>query len=327
MAIYEKIEIPCGTPKVEWFNNFKLPKFRTAKVIGIQVRDCDSIIYTNDQGQEVNIARAVGTDYQNRDKIKNSIEVRGLQVDVLPPVILDDGTSIDGFTRGQALKFLGQTKWVYTVVELKDGFALEDLQDELGLGCNDHPPAKPATDKDFEISLRKWIQRQLTLNNNQLPSFDECVKWWNNIPHSFSQQVVENRCSKILSAIMASNSMESLSKKQAEDRAKKLLSIDNKTHVIAINNKRSTYIERSFIQALEAVSKGLDVKAVGFLDGVPADEAEKARKDLHNSVAKMNKLFRCYAQKYNEDPTFELISMEGFMPQILEVESPNALVK
>lgn len=322
MAIYEQIDIPCGIPQVEWFSNFKLPKFKTAKVIGIQVRDCDSIIYTNEQGQEVNIARAVGTDYQNRDKIKNSIEVRGLQVDVLPPVILKDGTSIDGFTRGQALKSLGQNKWVYTVVELKDGFDVEDLKDELGLGCNDHPPAKPATDKDFEVRLYSWINRQDTF-----PTFNQCVNWWNSIPHSFSQTVVENRCKKILDALKASNSMEALSKKEAETRAKKLLSVDNKTHVIAINNKRSTYIERSFIQALEAVSKGLDVKAVGFLDGVPADEAEKAREELHKSVAKMNKLFRCYAQKYNEDPTFELISMEGFMPQMLEIENPNVLVK
>lgn len=326
MAFYKEIEIPCGVPNLEWFSNFKLPQFRTAKVIGIQVRDCDSIIYTNDQGQEVNIARAVGTDYQNRDKIKNSIEVRGIQVDVLPPVILEDGTSIDGFTRGQALKSLNQNKWVYTVVKLKDGFDVEDLKDELGLGCNDHPPAKPATDKDFEVRLHAWIQRQLFLNNNQLPSFVECVKWWNNIPHSFSQQVVENRCNKVLDKIKASNSMESLSKKEAEKRAKKILNVDNKTEVIAINNKRSTYIERSFIQALEAVSKGLDVKAVGFLDGVAADEADKAREELHKSVAKMNKLFRCYAQKYNEDPTFELISMEGFMPQMLEVESPHVLV-
>jgi hypothetical protein len=321
MALYEEIEIPCGVPNVNWFSKFKLPKFRTANVIGLQVRDCDSIIYTNHLGQEVNIARAVGTDYQNRDKIKNSIEVRGIQVDVLPPVILEDGTSIDGFTRGQALKSLGQNKWVYTVVKLKDGFDIEDLKDELGLGCNDHPPAKPATDKDFEVRLYAWIARQ-----NRIPSFNECVKWWNSIPHSCKQTTVESKCTNVLKQIKTNNSMESIDKKEAEERAKKILNVDNKTKVIAINNKRSTYIERSFIQALEAVSKGLEVKAVGFLDGVPADEADKARKELHKSVAKMNKLFRCYAQKYNEDPTFELISMEGFMPQMIEIEPTDALV-
>ena len=321
MALYEQIEIPCGVPNVNWFSKFKLPKFRTANVIGLQVRDCDSIIYTNDLGQEVNIARAVGTDYQNRDKIKNSIEVRGIQVDVLPPVILEDGTSIDGFTRGQALKSLGQNKWVYTVVKLEDGFDVEDLKDELGLGCNDHPPAKPATDKDFEVRLYAWIARQ-----NRIPTLNECIQWWNNIPHSFKQKTVEGKCANVLKQIETDNSMESMDKKKAEKRAEKILNVDNKTQVIAINNKRSTYIERSFIQALEAISKGLEVKAVGFLDGVPADEAKKAREELHKSVAKMNKLFRCYAQKYNEDPTFELISMEGFIPQMLQVEAPNALV-
>jgi hypothetical protein len=209
----------------------------------------------------------------------------------------------------------------YGFTKFSDGFDIEDLKDELGLGCNDHPPAKPATDKDFEVRLYAWIARQ-----NRIPSFNECVKWWNSIPHSCKQTTVESKCTNVLKQIKTNNSMESIDKKEAEERAKKILNVDNKTKVIAINNKRSTYIERSFIQALEAVSKGLEVKAVGFLDGVPADEADKARKELHKSVAKMNKLFRCYAQKYNEDPTFELISMEGFMPQMIEIEPTDALV-
>ena len=142
---FEKISVPCGVPNLGWFKNLELPEFQTANVLGLEIRDCSSIIYTNSQGQEINVVRSTGTDYVNREKIKNSIEVNGIQVDVTPPVILSDGTSVDGFTRGGAFKVLGQEKWVYLVVGLKLGFSIEDLKDELGLGCNNHSPSKPAS--------------------------------------------------------------------------------------------------------------------------------------------------------------------------------------
>jgi hypothetical protein len=321
---FQKISVPCGVPKLDWFKNLELPKFRTANVIGLEIRDCSSIIYTNDKGQEINVARSTGTDYVNREKIKNSIEVNGIQVDVTPPVILPDGTSVDGFTRGGVLKVLEQEKWVYLVVDLKPGFSIEDLNDELGLGCNNHSPSKPSTEDDFETRLRNWISRQ-----ESSPTVQECMNWWNSIPHSFTQKVVENRCNKVVNNIMASSSMVSFNKESAETVVKKILKekLPENAAVIAINNGNTTYHKRAFFDALQAVAEGKDPFPVGFLQNVTAEKANDERKKLIKQIAKLNKMFRVAAEKYNTDPTFELLSIEGFVPQALGVEDPSELVR
>ena len=321
---FQKISVPCGVPNLDWFRNFELPKFRTANVIGLEIRECSSILYTNDKGQEINVSRSTGTDYVNREKIKNSIEVNGIQVDVNPPVILPDGTSVDGFTRGGALKVLEQEKWVYLVVDLKNGFSIEDLKDELGLGCNNHSPSKPATEDDFEVRLRNWIARQ-----EDSPTVQKCMNWWNSIPHSFSQKVVENRCNKVLNNIMASSSMVSFNKESAETLVKKILKekLPENAAVIAINNGNTTYHKRAFFEALESVAEGKVPVPVGFLQNVTAEKADDERKKLIKQIAKLNKMFRVAAEKYNTDPTFELLSIEGFVPQALGAEDPDKLIR
>ena len=321
---FEKISVPCGVPNLDWFKNLELPKFRTANVIGLEIRDCSSIIYTNDKGQEINVARSTGTDYVNRERIKTSIEVNGIQIDVIPPVILRDGTSVDGFTRGGALKVLEQEKWVYLVVGLKDGFSIEDLKDELGLGCNDHSPSKPSTEDDFEVRLRNWILRQ-----ESSPTVQECMNWWNSISHSFSQKIVENRCNKVVTNIMASSSMVSFNKVEAETVAKKILKekLPENAAVIAINNGNKTYYQRAFFEALQVVSNGKVPVPVGFLQNVTAEKADDERKKLTKNIAKLNKMFRVAAERYNTDPTFELLSIEGFVPQALGAEDPDKLVR
>jgi hypothetical protein len=321
---FQKISVPCGVPKLDWFKNLELPKFRTANVVGLEIRDCSSIIYTNDKGQEINVARSTGTDYVNREKIKTSIEVNGIQVDVIPPVILRDGTSVDGCTRGGALNGLDQEKWVYLVVSLKPEFSIEDLKDELGLGCNNHSPSKPATEDDFEVRLRNWIVRQ-----EDSPTVQECMNWWNSIPHSFSQKVVENRCNKVVNNIMASSSMVSFNKEAAETAVKKILKekLSENAAVIAINNGNKTYYQRAFFEALQAVADGKDPFPVGFLQNVTAEKADDERRKLTKQIAKLNKMFRVAAEKYNTDPTFELLSIEGFVPQALGIEDPSELVR
>ena len=321
---FEKINVPCGVPNLDWFKNLELPTFRTAKVVGLEIRDCSSIIYTNDKGQEINVARSTGTDYVNREKIRNSIEVNGIQIDAIPPVILPDGISVDGFTRGGALKVLEQERWVYLVVDLKSEFSIEDLKDELGLGCNNHSPSKPATEDDFEVRLRNWIARQ-----EDSPTVQECMNWWNSIPHSFSQKVVENRCNKVVNNIMASSSMVSFNKEAAETVAKKILKekLPENAAVIAINNGNTTYHKRAFFEALESVAEGKVPVPVGFLQNVTAEKADDERKKLTKQIAKLNKMFRVAAEKYNTDPTFELLSIEGFVPQALGIEDPSELIR
>jgi len=321
------MSVPCGVPNLEWFKNLELPKFRTANVVGLEIRDCSSIMYTNDKGQEMNVARSTGTDYVNREKIKNSIVVNGIQTDVIPPVILSNGTSIDGFTRGGALKSLLQEKWVYLVVELRDGFSIEDLKDELGLGCNNHSPSKPATEDDFEIRLRNWATREKNEGNS--PTVQDCINWWNSIPHSFTQKVVGNRCRKVVNNMMAATSMQSFNKESAETLTKKILKgkLPENAAIIAINNGSGTYYQRAFFEALQEVAKGKVPFPVGFLQNVIAEKADDERKKLAKQIAKLNKMFRVAAEKYNTDPTFELLSIEGFVPQALDIENFDELVK
>lgn len=312
---------------LSWFDDFELPKFRTAEVLGLEIRDCDSIIYTNDDGQVVNVARATGTDYANRDRIMTSIEANGMQVDVLPPVILKDGTSVDGFTRGAALKQLKIEQWIYLVVDLKEGHNIEDLKDELGLGCNNHSPSKPATAEDFQVRLRQWIQRQ-----DETPTVQDCINWWNSIPHSFSQKVVSNRCENVLNDIHAALTMESYDSEKARKKVMDVMKNDltGNEVIVPINyNNRSndTYMKRAFIQVMEAVGSGKKVIPVGMVNNVPAYQVEQARSTLRRDVAKMNKAFRAAAERYNSDPEFELFTLEGFVPQVLGLEDPNELVK
>lgn len=311
---------------LSWFDEFQLPQFRTADILGFEIRDCDSIIYTNDKGQIINVARSTGTDYANRDRIMTSIEANGMQVDVLPPVILPDGTSVDGFTRGAALKQLKIPQWIYLVVDLKDGFDIEDLKDELGLGCNNHSPSKPATPEDFQVRLNLWIKKQ-----KETPTVQECVDWWNSIPHSFSQKTVLNRCEGTLTTIRASATMESYDVEKARIKAAKILKnkLTGKEKILPINyngKSNDTYLKRSFVQAIEAVSEGKKPIHIGIVNNVPASDAEEARKILRRDVARMNKIFRSAVERYNMDPEFELFNLEGFVPQIIDEEDPDLLV-
>tara|TARA_B100001173_G_scaffold282345_1_gene267165 strand:+ start:202 stop:1182 length:981 start_codon:yes stop_codon:yes gene_type:complete len=318
-------EIPSNLD-VSWFDNFELPDFKTADVIGFEIRACDSIIYTNENGQVVNIARSTGTDYDNRDKISTSIQSNGMQVDVLPPVILNNGTSVDGFTRGASLKKLGMQEWIYLVVDLKEGSNIEDLKDEIGLGCNNHSPSKPATLDDFESRLRCWIGRQ-----ESTPTVDECIVWWNCIPHSFTQKGVRNRCEKVISNVNSKKSMISFNVEDGRRKVEEILKdkLSGTEYILPINyngKSNNTYMQRSFCQALEAVSRGQDVLTIGMVNNVTAERADEERKKLKREIAKYNKIFRAAATRYNNDPDFELFDLGGFLPQKLDEEDPTQLV-
>jgi hypothetical protein len=323
MAIYKKLQTPFDVPNLEWFSEFKYPKFQTAQVVGLEIRDCNSILYKNAKGQENNVARAVGTSSLNRDNLKMSIEANGIQIDACPPIILEDGTSIDGFTRGRALKSLRQEKWVYLVVKLKDDCNIEDLKDEIGLGCNNHAHSKPATPEDFEVRLAKWISRQ-----DKIPHLHECMFWWNQISHSFTQTKVENRCKKVLNNIKASENMVSFDKKRAEKFASDVLEIDNYTHIIAINNNKNFYVERAFMEAMKAIASGKKVIAVGFLKNVLSENVQEERENLVAQIAEYNSIynfvFRSFAEKCDIE-NFEMeepiIEFKGFVPQILNQET------
>ena len=128
---------------------------------------------------------------------------------------------------------------------------------------------------------------------------------------------------------MSSSSMVSFSKEAAETLVKKILKqkLPENASVIAINNGNGTYFQRALYEALQIVADGKDPFPVGFLQNVTAEKADDERNKLTKQIAKLNKMFRVAAEKYNTDPTFELLSIEGFVPQALGIEKSDELVK
>mgnify|MGYP003121208509 FL=1 len=86
----------------------------------------------------------------------------------------------------RALKKRNQEKWVFDVYELVDGYELQDLIDEIGLGANNHISSKKSTRADFVLTGINWVQRQ---EDNTL-SKSQIKEWVNSIPHSFSNDQV-----------------------------------------------------------------------------------------------------------------------------------------
>jgi hypothetical protein len=311
------------TPKVEWYSELQLPEFRTVDVVRLEVRDVDSIVYVNEKGQTVNLARNLGTDKTNASGIESSLLSRGLSVTELPPIILEDGRLIDGYTRQSVIVSLKQKQWVYLVVSLKEGFTLEDAYDEVGLGANDHLQCKPATIQDFKKRLSAWINRQ-----DSLPSLQECMVWFDNIPHSFDHEQMKRACESCIKGHMASVTMESFNKTSVASLATEILDLEEAPIAINWSSKgsRSTYMSRIISEQLEYFDKHGDVKpVVGFLDNTPAEDADEARKAMRKSISQFNRIFLKLNVKFQEDPEFEFLPYQGAVGQKVGVEDRHQL--
>ena len=70
---------------------------------------------------------------------------------------------------------------------MEDGFTLDDLFDEVGLGSNDHPPSTPSSKEDFVLRGIKWVQRQ-----KRTVSKEEIQSWLDGISHSFLPTMQSN---------------------------------------------------------------------------------------------------------------------------------------
>lgn len=312
------------TPQVDWYSNLKLPSFRSVTVKGLELRDVDSIIYVNDKGQIVNLAREVGTDKVNAQGIESSLLTRGLCVTEVPPIVLEDGRLIDGYTRQSVIVSLKQDKWVYLVVSLNPGFSIEDAYDEVGLGANDHLQSKPATTQDFKKRLSAWVNRQ-----EVLPTLNDCIAWFNNISHSFSDVQIKKNCEDVLKSHMASVTMESFNSKSVASLAADILDVEE-GKPITINwtskGSRTTYLNRMIGEQLDYFDKYGDVApVVGFLDNTPSEDADPARKAMRKKIAQFNRVFAKLVVKYQEDPEFQFLPYQGALGQKIGVEDRNQL--
>jgi len=321
MVKFVKLSTPSTAPKVEWFNALELPEGNSYRVVRREIRELSTILNTDDDGHERNVVRSTGTDQKNKDALKNSITVKGVLVDAQPPFIFENGKLLDGFTRYQALIELQYARWIFNVVEVKDGFTTDDVVNEVGLGANDHPPSKSANIDDFRKRLAAWIGR-----HDEIPAYEECVRWVNSISHSFTQQQVTNLCESVIASAVAAASMESFDASKTKNYARKILS--KGTNVIALNaSGNSTYFRRTAVECLEALYAGKNSEVIGFLQNITAENAPEARRSAAEFAAYFNACFEKAFEMRFRDSNFKLFNLVGFVPQILDVEEGDDLIQ
>ena len=312
----------CDTPELEWFEHLEIPTFRTVEVIGFQIREVDGIIYVNDDGQVINLARSTGTDKENEKGIRDSFLKQGINTDFLPPVCLDTGELIDGFTRHTVLVGLETQKFIYLVVKLREdkGFTLDDAIDEVGLGRNLHPQAKKSTITDYKKRLTGYVYRCEAVTKEPF-TLNQGIQWFDGIPNNFSEDEIEKAVEDVLRKIRSLENMEAFTKAEAEKKTAKLLK-KSRSDILAFNTSSSTYIDRGIVEIINYFDEhGTVPTAVGFLSKVEADDAEIERKNVLKRISSLNRVFVRLMNEYKKNPEFDLIKFEGFLPQVIGKET------
>jgi len=314
-----KHNFKCDTPQLEWYRDLVIPTFRTVDVIGLEIMNTNDIIYLNDDGQVVNLARSTGTDKQNENGIRNSLNHQGIDINSLPPVCLDTKQLIDGFTRHSSILDLGAQKYVYLVTKLKEGFTIDDAIDEMGLGLNLHPQSKSATLLDFKKRLTSYITRFEESNNTKFTVTDG-EEWFDRIPNVFSDEQIEKAVEDSIRGIRSKENMCSYNKVQAEKKCSEILNID-KNNILALNTSSSTYIDRGIVEALNYFDEnGTVPTVVAFLSKVEAEDADAERRKVMRRIKALNNVMIRLMNEYKKDPEFNLINFVGFAPQVIDKE-------
>lgn len=318
MSTYRKLPTTASCPDVDWFESLPLPEGRTFVCVGREQVALSDVLRTNEEGQVINLARELGTNRENVQDLVNSIKVKGVLLDAQPPFLGVNDSLYDGFTRFEAILSLGLEYWVFNIVEPKEGFTWDDVWDEIGLGANDHPPSKSATRGDFKKRLARWVAIQ-----EEVPTQGQCVDWINNIPHSFSQEIVTNMAQDVLKQNRAKNTMESVDPKTVVQRASQVYT--NRISVIPVNmSGNKTYFKRAVIEALEAISnpKKSRVVGVGYLKDIPAEQAQEVREAGLKIVDQYNDLFEAaFQERLKVGANFRLFDIDYIYPQVIDEET------
>ena len=321
---FQKFNPPCDEIDVALFNNLQIPKYRTVDVVGIKELDVNSINFKNSNGQIINLARSTGTDKDNVSQLQESLVNEGWDLTKVPPIVEEKSlTLFDGFSRHEALLNLQQQKAPYLVVERKEGFTVDDVIDEIGLGANNHSQSKRATIADFKKRFRSFVIRQN--EDGKEVTLDDGRRWFESIPNPFNDKKIDSAIDDVFTAEKARKNMESFTKKIAEERAAALLNVNKSDVVAVVKNKQygsSTYIKRAVTDILYYYDKYAKVPSVvGYLDKVEAEDSEKKRKDLETEFKRINKAMAGLLSEYKKDPNFEFIKFEGHLPQIIDEET------
>ena len=323
MTQFAQFNPPCDTIDIALFDNLKLPQYRTVNVIGIKEFDVDSINFKNSNGQIINLARSTGTDKDNVGGLQESLANQGWDFTKVPPIVEQKSLNLfDGFSRHEALLNLQQQKAPYLVVERKEGFTIDDVIDEIGLGANNHSQSKRASITDFKKRFRAFVIREN--ENGREVKLDDGRKWFDSISNPFSDEKIDKAIEDVFDKERARKNMESFTKKIAEERAASLLNIGKSDVVAVVKNKQygsTTYVKRAVTDILYYFDEhGKVPSVVGYLDKIEAEDSEKKRKDLETEFKRINKAMAGLLAYYKQDPDFEFIKFEGHLPQIIDEE-------
>ena len=324
MTQFVPFKSPCDVVDLSVYENFTIPQYRTVDIVGIQNLLVQDIKFKNKQGQIINLARSTGTDKENVSGLLDSMINQGWDVTKLPPIVEEtDNTLYDGFSRHEAHLKKDQQEAPYLVVKRKDGFNVDDVIDEIGLGANNHSQSKKATIADFKKRFSAFVIRQK--ENGKEVTTNDGLEWFAAIPNSFSDEKISNAIDDVFSAAKARQNMEAFTKKQAEEKGAELLNL-SRSKVFAINKNRSsgssTYFKRVLFEILDYFDENADVPSiVGFLNKIEAEDSEAKRKELEQEVEKYNRVMARVGDLYKKDPNFNFIKLEGFVPQIIDEET------
>tara|TARA_B100000131_G_C18025393_1_gene576232 strand:- start:70 stop:1059 length:990 start_codon:yes stop_codon:yes gene_type:complete len=325
MTQFVPFKSPCDVVDLSVYDNLKLPQYRTVDIIGVRNLGCQDIKFKNKQGQIINLARSTGTDKENVNALLDSIINQGWDITKIPPIVEEeDNTLYDGFSRHEAHLKKDQQEAPYLVVKRKEGFTVDDVIDEIGLGANNHSPSRKANIADFKKRFAAFVIRQK--ENGKEVTTNDGLEWFAAIPNSFSDEKIENAIDDVFSTAKARQNMEAFTKKQAEEKGAELLNLD-RSQVFAINKGRkksdtSTYFKRVLFEILDYFDDHGELPSVvAFLSKVEAEDSEERRKDLQLDVERYNRVMARVADLYKRNPNQDFIKLEGFIPQIIDEET------
>ena len=329
MTTHSPISI-CEVPDVNRLPSVeKRRKFRSATYKTTIIEDLAKI----DVGGKTvkNRARSGGTDNINTENLYGEFEC-GIRYDQLPPIVsYVNGVLmlIDGFTRFRALTRRGQVAWAFDVYELNDGYVVDDLFDEIGLGANSHPASKSAEDKDFVTRGISWINRQ-----NHLVSEDEIRGWVNSIHHTFSQKKVTGIVKNIHNKAYPDKSIRTFN----SDEVIEYLSAEGYTSGGKIDDEgfagrvicavpNGTYGPRNFSHVLKDAAEGRRSKLHFYLpSGITAEKATEIINAMKEEFMEQWDAVKLCALKLKEDRNWTPFEFGVRPSQIVDVDPDGGVV-
>jgi hypothetical protein len=320
----------CEVPDVNRLpNREQRRKFRSATFNTTIIEDIANI----DVGGKTvkNRARSGGTDNINTENLEGEFD-RGIRYDQLPPIaVYINGvfTLIDGFTRFRALQRRGQIAWAFDVYEINDGYTLDDLFDEIGLGANNHPASKSSEDKDFIVRGLNWVKRQ-----EGVVTEDQISNWVNNIPHTFTEKKVKSIVKSINEKAYPDKSIRTFKSDEVETYLANhgfttggRIDDEGFAGRVICAEPNGTYVPRNFCHILKDVAEGNRSKVHFYIpSGKKADQATKL---LDTSMEEMIELWdavKLCSLKLKEDRNWTPFEFGVRPSQIVDLDPDGGVV-